>query len=201
MVDVEQRRLRTLEHHVPAFGDHPMERERDIGHPRTHPFAGGHDLIEDRLPVERRILDHAVSCADVLAHFVGQRITIAEQVAHANAATPDLVLVSGADPPGRRPDLALTTTRLREHVQLAVVGQDDVRLFTDEQPAVDADAGAAQLVDLGKQRLRVDDHAVADDAGDAGVENAGRNQVENELRALDENRVSRVVAALVTRDG
>ena len=27
---------------------------------------------------------------------------------------------------------------------------------------------ARQLVDLGEQRLRIDDHAVADDAGDAG---------------------------------
>ena len=41
----------------------------------------------------------------------------------------------------------------------------------------------AELVDLLEQRLRIDDHAVADDAGDAGMQDARRDQVQDELRA------------------
>ena len=58
---------------------------------------------------------------------------------------------------------------------------------------------ARQLVDLREQRLRIDDHAVADDAGDAVVQDAGRDQVQDELLAADVDRVAGVVPALVAR--
>ena len=160
----------------------------------------GNDLIEDRPPIERRLFDDAVARADVLAHFLGQRLAIAEQVADTNASPPDLVLVRRPDAARRRADLALAPARLRQHVQLAVIRQDDVRLLADEQPAVDADAVARQLVDLHKQRLRIDDHAVADDARDAGMQDAGRNQVKDELLALHIHRVPGVVPTLVARN-
>ena len=57
-----------------------------------------------------------------------------------------------------------------------------------QQPAVDADAQARQLVDFLEQRLRIDDDAVADDAGDAGMQDARRDQVQHELRALARRR-------------
>src|SRR5262249_13834722 len=50
---------------------------------------------------------------------------------------------------------------------------------------------------LGEQRLRIDDHAVADDAGDAGEEDAGGHEPQDELRAVDVDGVPGVVAALV----
>ena len=57
-----------------------------------------------------------------------------------------------------------------------------------------------QLVDLGEQRLRIDDHAVADDADDAVVQDAGRDQVQHELLAVHVHGVAGVVAALIARD-
>ena len=69
----------------------------------------------------------------------------------------------------------------RQQVELAVIRQDQVRLVADEQPVADVDAEPRQLVDLGEQRLRIDDHAVADDAGDAGVQDARRDQAQHEL--------------------
>ncbi len=51
-----------------------------------------------------------------------------------------------------------------------------------------------------KQRLRIDHHAVADDADDAGMQNAGRDQPEDELRPVDVDGVAGVVAALIPRD-
>ena len=79
----------------------------------------------------------------------------------------------------------------RQHVELAVVRQDDVRLVADQQPAVDVDAERAELVDLLEQRLRIDDDAVADDAGDAGMQDAGRDQVQDELLARRRTRCGR----------
>ena len=58
---------------------------------------------------------------------------------------------------------------------------------------------AGQLVDLREQRLRIDDDAVADDADDAVVQDAGRDQVQDELLAADVDRVAGVVAALIAR--
>jgi hypothetical protein len=52
-----------------------------------------------------------------------------------------------------------------------VIRQNQVRLVADDQTVADRDAGLRQLVDLAEQRLRIDDDAVADDAGDAVVEN------------------------------
>ena len=54
-----------------------------------------------------------------------------------------------------------------------------------------------ELVHLGEERRRIDDHAVADHAGDARVQDARRNQVQDELLAADVDRVAGVVAALV----
>ena len=71
--------------------------------------------------------------------------------------------------------------------------------LTSSRP-VDADAVARQLVDLHEQRLRIDDHAVADDARDAGMQDAGRNQVKDELLALHIHRVPGVVTTLIPRD-
>ena len=44
------------------------------------------------------------------------------------------------------------------------------------------------------------DHAVADDAGDAGMQDAGRDEPQDELRAVDEHGVAGVVPALIARD-
>ena len=57
-----------------------------------------------------------------------------------------------------------------------------------------------ERVDLGQQHRRVDHHAVADDRGDVVVEDSARHQLESEGLAVDDDRVTRVVAALVADD-
>ncbi len=200
MIDVEQRGLRALEHHRLAAGHHRVQHQRHIRDPGPHPLAGRHHLIEHRLPVERGVLDDPVARADVLAHFVGQRRPIAEQIADTDATPPDLVLVGRSDAARCRADLALAASGLGEHIELAVIRQDHVRLLADLQPAVDSDAAARQLLDLREQGLRIDDHAVADETGDVRMQNAGRNQMQHELLAVHVHRVSGVVTALIPRD-
>ena len=55
--------------------------------------------------------------------------------------------------------------------------------------------------DFLEQSSRVDDHAVADDGQNPRPQNAARNQLQNEFRFADVNRVAGVVAALIARDG
>ena len=75
-----------------------------------------------------------------------------------------------------------------------------MRALADEQPAADVVSEPAQLVDLGKERLRIDDHSVADGAGDVRVENAGRQQAKNDLRFVHIHGVAGVMPALIARD-
>ena len=156
-------------------------------------------LLVDRAPFHLRVLDDLVARVHVLAHFVGERLGV-DEIAQPDAAPPDLVLVGGADAARGRADLAFAAARLAQDVELAVVRQDEVGLLADQQPVADVDAQAGQLVDLREQRLRIDDHAVADDADDALVQDARRNQVQHELLAVDVHRVAGVVAALIPCD-
>ncbi len=81
-----------------------------------------------------------------------------------------------------------------------MIWKDQVRAIAHEHAPVDLDADPRELVHLGEERLRIDDHAVADDAGDARVQDARRDQVQDEFLALHVYRVAGVVAALIARD-
>ena len=121
-------------------------------------------------------------------------------VADADAAARDLVFVGRPDAARGRPDLALAAPGLAQQIELAVIRQDQVRLVADDQPFADVDAGAAELLDLGEQRLRIDDHTVADDAGDALMQDPGRQQTQDELAPAGIHRMAGVVTALIARD-
>src|SRR6185503_358087 len=62
------------------------------------------------------------------------------------------------------------------------------------------DAHLAQLLNLAVEGARVDDHPVADDAGGFLVQDAGRNESQDELALSDANSVAGVMTALVARD-
>src|SRR6058998_1272298 len=47
----------------------------------------------------------------------------------------------------------------RQKIQIAVIRKNEMRLVTDDDAVVDVDAVSGQLVDLGEQRLRIDDDA------------------------------------------
>ena len=51
-----------------------------------------------------------------------------------------------------------------------------------------------------KSAWQIDDETVADDAGDPGMKDAGRDQTQDELRAVDVDGMAGVVSALIPRD-
>jgi len=81
-----------------------------------------------------------------------------------------------------------------------VVGKDDVGVLGDGETPAHVDALPEQGGDLAQQDPGVDDHAVADEALLALVQDARRQQVEDEGIPPGDDRVSRVVAALKTHD-
>ena len=77
-----------------------------------------------------------------------------------------------------------------------VVLTDEVRAGADEQPR-GVDAAGLEVVDLGEQHRKVDDHPVADDGRAAGGEDPRGQQVQGVLLVADDDRVAGVVAAVV----
>ena len=142
------------------------------------------------------VLHQPVARRHIVADILLEPLRVVE-IADPDAAPRDLVFVCRPDPARGRPDLALAAARFREQVEVAMVRQDQMGLVADQDSIADVDAVLRQLVDLGEQRLRIDDDAVADDAGHAGMQNARRNQPEHELHAVDVDGVAGVVSALI----
>ncbi|MBB5883490.1 hypothetical protein GGR71_000516 [Xanthomonas sp. F1] len=82
-----------------------------------------------------------------------------------------------------------------------VVRHDQRRGRRDLQARTHFHAGGLQLLDLLAQRGRGDHHAVADQAQRVGAQDAGRDQVQDGLLAVDDEGVAGIVAALETHDG
>src|SRR5512136_387021 len=106
-----------------------MEHERDVRDAPPEPLAESSEVVDQLVPVELRRLPR--SSADLLIVAPGLRKLLrkargVEQIAHAQAPPRRLVLVSGADAPERRPQLALPALLFAERLQLPVVGQDQV---------------------------------------------------------------------------
>ncbi len=75
-----------------------------------------------------------------------------------------------------------------------------MRALADEQAVRHVVSEPAELVDLGEERLRIDDDPVADGARHVRVENSRRQEPQNDLRGADIHRMTGVVPALIARD-
>jgi hypothetical protein len=201
VVDVEQRALRAFEQHALSLGNRPMQVDRDIGDERLQSRPGAPHVAEHLLPLHVRVADEPVARGDVFAHGTGERpvVGLIGQVADADAATADFVLVRRADAARGGPDFSFAPPRFGEHVQLAVIRQDHVRSVAHEQPPARVDSHAGNLIQLRKQRDRIDHDAIADDADHAGMKDAGGNQMQDEFPAADVHGVAGVVSALIPR--
>ncbi len=146
-------------------------------------------------PFNRRRARERVALGDARTHEFCEPFGLG-QVADSDPAPADLVLVSGADPARGCSDSARPARGFAQLVAVAMVREHQVRPVADKQPPIDADARQPKLFHLVEERLEIDDNAVADDAGEGGVEDAGRNQAQDELPPADIHGVPRVVSAL-----
>jgi hypothetical protein len=198
VVDVEQRALRALEQDEPAAVQRVPDDALGVRDEGLEPVPERAVLLGHRVQVERRILGVGPQGQALRLHGRVDLLLedlLVEQVLHANAETSRLVRIAGADPTPRRTDLELAELGLAGVVEQQVVGHDQVRVRRDAQPAR-VHAAVAQLLELGRDHLRVDHHSVADQAELAGVEDPGRHEVELVDLVSAHDRVAGVVAAL-----
>jgi hypothetical protein len=124
---------------------------------------------------------------------------LVDQIDNPDAAAGDLVLVTGTDAARGGADGHTVLAGFGDFLDDAVEREDHLGAVADGELPAHVDAFRFEGFDLGDQRRRVDDHSVADDRLHAGPQDAGGNQLQNELVAADAHGVAGVMAALKAR--
>ena len=124
------------------------------------------------------------------------------EIAEADRAAPDLILIGRADAALRRADLdALGHRAFAMRIELAVQRQDQADVFRDLQiVGRDGDALPRELADLVDEMMRIEHHAVADDRQLARPHDARRQQRELVDDAVDDERMAGIVPTLEAHD-
>ena len=154
------------------------------------------------LAVDRRLAEAGAKRVVVRAQAVEQRPEIVElgEVADADRAAADLVLIGRADAAPGGADLARADGVLAQRVEVAVDRQDQRAGLGDHQHVRrDLDALLAHPLDLGLQRPRIEHHAVADHRRRA-ADDARWQQRQLVGLVADDERMAGVVAALEAHD-
>ena len=203
MVEVEKRSLRTFEQDVLSAREALLNELRRVGQMRREAAAPFGGLLDQLVEVEAVDAMLALEGGVLLRQDAGQlaaKRRAVQKVLHADADPPRAVRVGGPDSPARGADGGVRQPGFHRSVEGDVVGHDHVGVLADTDP-VDLEAAAGQHVQLGDERGRVHDDAVADHGRDVRVEHAGRDEVELEDLLAEHDRVAGVVAALVADDG
>src|SRR5262249_7764456 len=111
-----------------------------------------------------------------------------------------LIAISRANPAFRGSDPGMVSTQFALLIQQAVVGQNQVRAVANQQIPANCDTKFAQAFDLANQCDRIDHDSVSNYANFAAPENSRRDQVENVFKAMMENGMPGVIAALATNN-
>jgi len=129
---------------------------------------------------------------------LGREALAMKEVLQPDGAPRDLVFVGRADAASGRADFRRPLGGLARAVDRHVMRQDQRTRFGDVEARLDVHAGALERIDFLQQRLGRQHHAVADVARDLVAQDAGGDQVQDGLLAGDDERMTRVVAALET---
>ena len=199
MIDVEQRALGAFEQDALAGAllvVEQVENRLDIG---QHLGRHRRQLVIDRLGIDLGQVETAaqrVVMGQEPLDLRAERRQIG-QIGHADGAAADLVLVGRADAAAGRADLRARIGRFALLVELAVQRQDEAGILGNAQCfRRDRHALGRDALDLGDQRMRVDDDAIADHRQLAGPDDARGQKREFVGDAVDDERMSGIVAAL-----
>ena len=146
------------------------------------------------------MLQRKVVIVHDLAQALGEVIGI-EQLAEADAATRDLVLVTGADTTAGGADGLLAAGNLAGLIQRDMVGQDQRAGFAEADTIAGRNAVLLQHFDLLQQGLRRQHDAIADQAQHAFAQHARGNQVQYRGLAVDDQGMAGIVATLKAHHG
>src|SRR5215472_5022608 len=141
---------------------------------------------------DRIFLDH-----DALEFFAE---TIAgEKITHTDSAAGHLIFVRGTDATRCGTDRGSATRVFCGFVHFAVIRKNQVRAITQEEASTDFDARFFKVFKLVDERGRIHHRAGPDDRFLSRAKNAARNQLENEMVAVEDYCMPGIVAARVAR--
>ena len=132
-----------------------------------------------------------------------------KQIAHANSGrASNLICIRWANAAARGADREVplrmrglgTEVLLQRCILLLVIGHDHVGAITDAQVGANANAACAECVDLLQEFLRINHHAVTNDAGLVAVQNSGRDQVQRVALIAHLHGVAGIGATVVAND-
>ncbi len=203
MIEVEEGGLGALEEDVLSgvegvvddvdrVGDVGLEAGQGLGQHLVGQLVG-----IDGEPVED-LGEHLVGVAQRAVQLLAEDVLV-EEILHPDAEPHRLVGVGRADAALGRAELRLAEMTLVKGVELLVVREDQVGVARHLEAGA-VDAPPLQHLLLLEKHERVDDHAVADDRHDVVVEHPARDELDRELLTVDDDGVSRVVAALIADD-
>ena len=201
-VDVEHRSLRALEQQALARAVGGMHHRHGVDDQGLERRGRLDVAFRDGGGIERgRAQDGQVAVGRLdMRPDTGGEIGC-QKIAQAQPRAVDLIGVAGADAAAGRADLPpLGPGLLLRGVERPVVAHDGMPAVADEQPALDRVALALQQADLVQQFKRIDDHAVADQADLAIVQNTRWNQVQHMLASADDDGMTGIAAPLEPDD-
>ena len=133
MVDVQQHALRAFEQDLPAAAAAPVEVAPDRSREGQHETGDLAQVASKRVAIDRRLVEAGAQRVVMRAQAVEQRVEVFElgEIADANRAAADLVLIGGADAAPGGADLARAGRVLAQRVEVAVDGQDQRAVVGD----------------------------------------------------------------------
>lgn len=200
MVDVEQRALAALEEDDLALVDGIVQDQGRVGDERLDLLRVLEHVLDDLAgldgPAVEDLGQELVLLLQGRLHLLHQDRLVVE-VLDADPHPVDLVGVRRTDTPARRTDLALPQEALGHLVERDVVRSDQMSVAADQKLGR-VDASLVQTAQLGEQDRRVDHDTVPDDRGTPRRQDSGGEEMQCVLLVAYDDRVTGVVAALVT---
>ena len=196
MIQIEHGALRAFEEHALAGADGIVEQDGGVAHQRPDAFGesfilGAHARVIVALEDAKRARDDFFF-ADERRKMFAEVFRI-QQLGHANAAPPGLVLIDRADAARGGADA------FQHFFHRAMSGQQHMRAIADAKLARDGNAGGFERIDFAEQRGGIDHQAIADHGQFPRPQNAAGNQLQDEFLVADDYGMAGVVPALVAR--
>jgi hypothetical protein len=198
VVHIQEDTLGAFEQDRPPLLKGIIQEQRHIPDKGAELLGIGRILPNDRFRFEEFFA--MVSEQDVLFFYIvfdlGPQEPGVEKVTDLDPLPVGLVHVGRADAPAGGPDLlfALLLPQAFDH---GVVRKDEVGIGADEDVVPDLDPHVLQDLFFPQEGFRTDDHAVAQQAEFAAVQDTGGDQVKDHLAAVDIDGVAGVMPPLI----
>ena len=174
MVDIQQRTLRTFEHHEVAAFTRLVQQVRNVNHHAGQDVGNRHHVVQYFLVVNCVNFIEVHQLEVVIFHHFFQFFSegcFIEQIANAQTATSHFVFISRTDTTTGSADRFRATRFLTSVIQRNVIIKDQRTCFRQQQALANRDTTIFQSFHFFHQRGRRQNNTVTDDADDILAKN------------------------------